>query len=74
MTWRGGLAWTLDESSALLKALFSLEMRGLGPGDQEVGRGHSQPLGLGRQLLSSIGRATVGGPWPWVSTRGARTE
>lgn len=49
---------TLDESCALLEALFPLETRGLGPGDPELGRGHSHPLGLGSHLLASgCGRA-----------------
>lgn len=55
MAGRGGLAWTLDKSYALLETLYSLEMRGLGAGDQEM-EGTLPPPGPrpGGHLLSSI--------------------
>lgn len=50
---QGQVAQTQEESSALQGSLCPLEMQGLGPGDQEMGRGHSHPLDLGRHLLIS---------------------
>lgn len=55
MAGRGGLPWTLEKSYALLETLYSLEMRGLGAGDQEM-EGALPPPGSrpGGHLRSSI--------------------